>query len=124
MSNTLTQCSRRAPRAAVSPMARVSRTPRGRQAQVVRRPTSESPTSGAESRCRTARAGLGGDRPPLHTPLQPWQNRKIERMDRTFVQKCQHGRASLEHYNWGRPLSAFGGLPPIVGVNNLLAHNS
>ena len=42
------------------------------------------------------------------------------------------GRASalpafIEHYNWERPHSACGGLPPmsrIVGVNNLSAHNS
>ena len=35
--------------------------------------------------------------------------------------------ASLEHYNWDRPHSACGGLPPmsrIVGVNNLLARNT
>ena len=33
----------------------------------------------------------------------------------------------LERYNWDRPHSARGGLPPmsrIVGVNNVLAHNS
>ncbi|MCI8451198.1 MAG: transposase, partial [Eggerthellaceae bacterium] len=35
--------------------------------------------------------------------------------------------AFLERYNWNRPHSACGGLPPmsrIVGVNNLLAHNT
>ncbi|WP_418618102.1 integrase core domain-containing protein [Slackia isoflavoniconvertens] len=34
--------------------------------------------------------------------------------------------AFIEHYNWERPHSACGGLPPmsrIVGVNNLSAHN-
>ncbi|EEA90140.1 integrase core domain-containing protein [Collinsella stercoris] len=49
--------------------------------------------------------------------------------------RCAPGRcatpdalpAFIEHYNWSRPHSACGGLPPmsrIVGVNNLLAHNS
>lgn len=35
--------------------------------------------------------------------------------------------AFTEHYNWERPHSACGGLPlmsRIIGVNNLLAHNS
>ena len=35
--------------------------------------------------------------------------------------------AFIEHYNWGRPHSACGGLPPmsrIVGVNNVMAHNT
>lgn len=61
-------------------------------------------------------------------------------MNRTLAQEWQYGRAwdgeagrasalpaYLEHYNWSRPHSACGGLPPmsrIVGVNNLLAHNS
>ena len=70
----------------------------------------------------------------------PWQNGKVERMNRTLAQEWQYarawdgeaGRASalpafIEHYNWERPHSACGGLPPmsrIVGVNNLSAHNS
>lgn len=32
----------------------------------------------------------------------------------------------IERYNWDRPYSACGGLPPMsrmVGVNNVLAHN-
>lgn len=61
-------------------------------------------------------------------------------MNRTLAQEWQYGRAwdgeaeradalsaHLEHYNWNRPHSACGGQPPmsrIVGVNNLLAHNS
>lgn len=73
-------------------------------------------------------------------PYSPWQNGKVERMNRTLAQEWQYGRAweseagrtealpaYLEHYNWDRPHSACGGLPPmsrIVGVNNLLAHNS
>lgn len=73
-------------------------------------------------------------------PFSPWQNGKVERMNRTLAQEWQYGRAweseagraaalpaFLEHYNWDRPHSACGGLPPmsrIVGVNNLLAHNS
>ena len=73
-------------------------------------------------------------------PFSPWQNGKVERMNRTLAQEWQYGRAweseagraaalpaFIEHYNWDRPHSACGGLPPmsrIVGVNNLLAHNS
>ncbi|MDO4429191.1 MAG: integrase core domain-containing protein [Atopobiaceae bacterium] len=73
-------------------------------------------------------------------PHGPWQNGKVERMNRTLAQEWQCGRAwegeaggadalpaYLEHYNWGRPHSACGGLPPmsrIVGVNNLLARNN
>ena len=69
----------------------------------------------------------------------PWQNGKVERMNRTLAQEWQYarawdgeaGRASalpafIEHYNRERPHSACGGLPPmsrIVGVNNLSAHN-
>ena len=60
-------------------------------------------------------------------------------MNRTLAQEWQHGRpweseaeraralpAFIEHYNWDRPHSACGGLPPmsrIVGVNNLSVHN-
>lgn len=73
-------------------------------------------------------------------PYSPWQNGKVERMNRTLAQEWQYGRAweseagraealpaFIEHYNWGRPHSACGGQPPmsrVVGVNNLLAHNS
>ena len=73
-------------------------------------------------------------------PYSPWQNGKVERMNRTIAQEWQYGRAweseaeradalpaFIERYNWSRPHSARGGLPPmsrIVGVNNLLAHNS
>ena len=73
-------------------------------------------------------------------PYSPWQNGKVERMNRTLAQEWQYGRAweseagrasalpaFIERYNWDRPHSACGGLPPmsrIVGVNNLLAHNS
>ena len=72
-------------------------------------------------------------------PFSPWQNGKVERMNRTLAQEWRYGRAwdseagraealpaYIEHYNWSRPHSACGGLPPmsrIVGVNNLLAHN-
>lgn len=73
-------------------------------------------------------------------PFSPWQNGKAERMNRTLAQEWQYGRAweseagraealpaYIEHYNWSRPHSACGGLPPmsrIAGVNNLLAHNT
>lgn len=81
----------------------------------------------------------GGVRHIYTRPYSPWQNGKVERMNRTLAQEWQYGRAweseagraealpaFIEHYNWGRPHSACGGLPPmsrIVGVNNLLAHN-
>lgn len=73
-------------------------------------------------------------------PFSPWQNGKVERMNRTLAQEWQYGRAweseagrasalpaYIEHYNWSRPHSACGGLPPmsrVAGVNNLLAHNN
>ena len=60
-------------------------------------------------------------------------------MDRTLAREWQHARAYgseagradalpafIEHYDWERPHSACGGLPPmsrIVGVKNLSAHN-
>ena len=73
-------------------------------------------------------------------PYSPWQNGKVERMNRTLAQEWQYGRAwdseagrasalpaFIDRYNWERPHSACGGLPPmsrIVGVNNLLAHTA
>ena len=73
-------------------------------------------------------------------PYSHWQNGKVERMNRTLAQEWQYGRAwdseagrasalpaFIDRYNWDRPHSACGGLPPmsrIVGVNNLLAHNT
>ena len=73
-------------------------------------------------------------------PYSPWQNGKVERMNRTLAQEWQYARpyasegeragalpSFLERYNWARPHSACGGLPPmshIVGVNNVRAHNS
>ena len=73
-------------------------------------------------------------------PYSPWQNGELERMNRTLTQEWQYGRAwdskagrasalsaFIEPYNWCRPHSACGGLPPmsrVVGVNNLLAHNT
>ena len=73
-------------------------------------------------------------------PFSPWQNGKVERMNRTLAQEWQYSRAwksegsraealdpFIEHYNWERPHSACGGLPPmsrIVGVNNVLAYNN
>lgn len=73
-------------------------------------------------------------------PYSPWQNGKVERMNRTLAQEWQYARpyasegeragalpSFLERYNWARPHSACGGLPPmsrIVGVNNVMAHNS
>lgn len=73
-------------------------------------------------------------------PFSPWQNGKVERLNRTIAQEWQYARAwdgeaeradalpaFMEHYNWSRPHSACGCLPPmsrIVGVNNLLARNT
>lgn len=73
-------------------------------------------------------------------PYSPWQNGKVERMNRTIAQEWQYARAwgsegvgasalpaFIERYNWERLHSACGGLPPmsrIFGVNNLSAHNS
>ena len=73
-------------------------------------------------------------------PYSPWQNGKVERMNRTLAQERQYARAYasegeraaalspfIDRYNWARPHSACGGLPPmsrIVGVNNVMAHNS
>ena len=55
-------------------------------------------------------------------PYSPWQNGKVERMNRTLALEWQYGRAwdseagkastlpaFIEHYNWGRPHSACGG---------------
>lgn len=82
----------------------------------------------------------GGARHIYTRPYSPWQNGKVERMNRTLAQEWQYGRAwdgeaaradalpaFIEHYNWSRPHSACGGLPPmsrIIGVNNLLASNT
>lgn len=69
-------------------------------------------------------------------PFSPWQNGKIEHMNRTLARKRQYARVReskearapfIERYNWDRPHSACGGLSPmsrIVGVNNALAHNT
>ncbi|HJA29557.1 MAG TPA: IS481 family transposase [Candidatus Olsenella pullicola] len=84
--------------------------------------------------------GSEGVRHVYTRPYSPWQNGKVERMNRTLAQEWQYGRAweseaeraealpaYIERYNWSRPHSACGGLPPmsrIPGVNNLLAHNT
>ena len=84
--------------------------------------------------------GERGIRHKYTRPFSPWQNGKVERMNRTLAQEWQHGRAweseadradalpaFIDRYNWDRPHSACGGLPPmsrIAGVNNLLAHSS
>ena len=70
----------------------------------------------------------------------PWQDGKVERMNQTLACEWQYARAReseasradapetlVDHYNWDRPHSACGGLPPmsrIVGVNNVLARNT
>lgn len=58
-------------------------------------------------------------------PYSPWQNGKVERMNRTLAQEWQYGRAwdseagradalpaFIDRYNWERPHSACGGFRP------------
>lgn len=72
----------------------------------------------------------GGVRHKYTRPYSPWQNGKVERMNQTLAREWQYVRALeafIDHYNWERPHSACGGLPPmsrIVGVNNVMARNS
>ena len=84
--------------------------------------------------------GSRGVRHLYTRPFSPWQNGKVERMNRTIAQEWQYGRAwgsesggaaarpdVIERDNLGRAHSAWGGRPPlsrIVGVNNVLAHNN
>lgn len=104
----------------------------------------------AEARVRDARSSMllaplalaaaAGVRHVYARPYGPWRNGKVERMNRTLAQERQYGRAwdgeagradalpaFVEHYNWNRPHSACGGLPPmsrIVGVNSLYWHTT
>lgn len=82
----------------------------------------------------------GGVRHKYARPYSPWQNGKVERMNQTLAREWQYVRAweseasradaleaFIDHYNWERPHSACGGLPPmsrIVGVNNVMARNT
>lgn len=69
--------------------------------------------------------GAAGARHVYTRPYSPWQNGKVERMNRTIAQEWRYagaweseaGRASalpafIEHYNWSRPHGACGGPPP------------
>lgn len=62
-------------------------------------------------------------------PFSPWQNGKVERMNRTLAQEWQYARAYgsdeeraaalpayLERYNYDRPHSACGGRPPMSRI--------
>lgn len=74
---------------------------------------------------RVQRAAGGRRARHIHMGLySPWQNEKVERMNRTIAQERQHARtwgseaeradalpAFIERYNWERPHSACGGLP-------------
>ena len=90
--------------------------------------------SGPGCRSREFNSPLGseGVRHKYARPHSPWQNGKVERMNRTPAQGRRYGGAGappayLERCNCRRPHSACEGLPPmsrIVGVNNLLAHNN
>jgi len=73
----------------------------------------------------------------LTRPYSPWQNGKVERMNQTLAREWAYVRpyatnaersealpAFLDHYNYDRPHSACGGLPPMSRVNNVLARNS
>lgn len=82
----------------------------------------------------------GGVRHKYTRPYSPWQNGKVERMNQTLAREWRYVRAweseasradaleaFIDHYNWERPHSACGGLPPmsrIVGVNNVMARNN
>lgn len=55
------------------------------------------------------------------------QERRCARAHAGEAERADALPAYLEHYNWNRPHSACGGMPPmsrIPDVNNLLAHNS
>lgn len=69
-------------------------------------------------------------------PYSPWQNGKVERMNQTLAREWAYARpytseeeraealsSFVDHYNWDRPHSACGGLPPMSRVNNVLAIN-
>ena len=73
----------------------------------------------------------------LTRPYSPWQNGKVERMNQTLAREWAYVRpyatnaersealpAFLDHYNYDRPHSACGGLPPMSRVNNVLARNT
>ena len=73
----------------------------------------------------------------LTRPYSPWQNGKVERMNQTLAREWAYVRpyatnaersealpAFLDHYNYDRPHSACGGLPPMSRVNNVLARNA
>ena len=75
----------------------------------------------SSTRCWSRRASATRTR----GPYSPWQNGKVERMNRTLAQEWQYGRAweceadraealpaYIERYNWDRPHSACGGLLP------------
>ena len=95
---------------------------------------------GHRSRLLNERLAASGIAHRYARPYSPWQNGKVERMNRTLAQERQYARAHasegeraaalssfIDRYNWARPHSACGGLPPmsrIVGVNNVMAHNS
>ena len=72
---------------------------------------------------------IQGHRAQVHQAVQPLaerQGRADEPHPRPGV-AVRAGPGERGRYNWDRPHSACGGLPPmsrIVGVNNVLAHNS
>jgi transposase InsO family protein len=70
-------------------------------------------------------------------PHGPWQNGKVERTSQTLAREWAYARpysseeeraealsSFVDHYNWDRPHSACGGLPPMSRVNNVLAANT
>lgn len=111
---------------------------RGLGVEVERVMTDDGP--GYRSRLFNERLESAGIGHRYTRPYSPWQNGEVERMNRTLAQEWQYARpygseeerakalsSLLEHYNWERPHSACGGLPPmsrIVGVNNVMAHNT
>lgn len=111
---------------------------RGLGVEVERIMTDNGP--GYRSRLFNERLESAGIGHKYTRPYSPWQNGKVERMNRTLAQEWQYARAYgsdaeradalpafMEHYNWSRPHSACGGLPPmsrIAGVNNVMARNN
>ena len=110
---------------------------RGLGVEVERAMTDDGP--GYRSRLFNERLAASGIAHGYARPYSPWQNGKVERMNRTLAQEWQYARAHasegeraaalspfIDRCNWARPHSACGGLPPmsrIVGVNNVMAHN-
>jgi len=89
------------------------------------------------SRAFAEELGLLGAGHVFTRPYSPWQNGKVERMNQTLAREWAYARpytseeeraealsSFVDYYNWDRPHSACGGLPPMSRVNNVLAINN